>query len=216
MIKMVKRTKRNWRAEATKENIAEVASGLFAERGIANVAFDDIAKAAGYSRTTVYAHFASKDDIIHYLVLRTMENVYEATQKVIRQPMRADQQFRFLSYELINLCDEKPYYYRCMLEYIDASPEGRGQNPLLEEIYQLGEALNEDFAHIIDSGVQQGIFRDDLKVAPAGLILWSCLTTLISMTLNKRAYIESAMLSAQEFFDYGFDLILRTVLKRDV
>jgi hypothetical protein len=84
---------------------------------------------------------------------------------------------------------------------------------LLEEIYQLGETLNEDFALIIHAGVKQGLFRDDLQVAPAGLILWSCLTTLISLALSKRAYIESTMLSAQEFFDYGFDLILRTVLK---
>jgi hypothetical protein len=118
-----------------------------------------------------------------------------------------------VEFELMNLCEEKPFYYRTMLEYIDASPEGRAHNPVLDEVYHVGERLNDDFAQIVGLGVAQGVFRDDLNVAPTGLILWSCLTSLISLLHNKRKYIESEMLSAQEFYDYAFNLLLRTVLK---
>jgi AcrR family transcriptional regulator len=201
------------RAELTRENIAEAADHLFAERGIANVTFDDIAGAAGCSRTTVYAHFAGKDDIVNYIVLSSMGLVLKAMQKVMRQPARADRQLRFLGYELVNLCEERPFFYRYMLERIDASLEGRAENPALEEIYRMGERLNGDFARIIDAGVEQGVFRDDLAAAPTGLILWSCLTSLIGLLRNKREYIERDMLPAHEFFDYGFNLILRAVLK---
>lgn len=210
---MVEKRKHDTRTELTKENIIEVASGLFVERGITNVAFDDIAKAAGYSRTTVYAHFSGKEDIIHYIALRTMTQIHELMQKVIKQPVQADQQLKFVSYDLINICNDKPFYYKCMLEYLDASPEGRAKNPILEEIYQIGEKLNDGFACIIDAGVAQGIFRSDLSVLPTGLILWSCITSLISLLSNKQAYIESKMQSTQQFYDYGFNLILRTVLK---
>ncbi len=206
------KSKREQRLALTKENIIEVAGNLFAKKGIANVAFDDLAKEAGYSRTTLYSHFTGKDDIINYIVLRTMSTVHEAMQKAIRQPVRSDQQFRYLCYELISLCEDKPFYYKSMLEFIDASPDGRAQNPVLEEIYQIGEKLNGDFARIINTGVEQGIFRDDLNVLPTGLILWSCLTALISLLQNKQNYIEQHMLSKQEFLDYGFNLILRTVL----
>jgi len=210
---VVRESSRGQRVELTKEHIVEAASSLFVEKGIVNVAFDDIAKAAGYSRTTVYKHFAGKDDIIHYVALRTMISVHEAMHKAIRLPVRADQQLRLVSYELMNLCEEKPFYYRTMLEYIDASPEGRAHNPVLDEVYHVGERLNDDFAQIVGLGVAQGVFRDDLNVAPTGLILWSCLTSLISLLHNKRKYIESEMLSAQEFYDYAFNLLLRTVLK---
>ena len=208
----MRETKRGQRTDITKDNILETASRLFAVKGVANVAFDDIAKVAGYSRTTVYTHFSSKDDIVYSIALRTMVLVQEAMQKVVKQPVRADQQLRFLGYELINLCRERPFFYKCMLEYIDASPEGRAQNPILEEIYEVGEELNSVFAQIINTGVEQGVFRTGLLVAPTGLILWSCITSLVSLMQNKRRYIESEMLTIQEFYDYGFSLILSTVL----
>lgn len=210
---MTEKRKRNQRTEFTKENIITVASGLFAEKGITNVAFDDIAKAAGYSRTTVYAHFSGKDDIVHYIALQTMTAIHEVMQKVMRQPVQADQQLRFLSYELINICNDKPFYYKCMLEQIDASSAGRAKNPILEEIYQIGEKLNEDFSCIISTGVGQGIFRSDLHVLPAGLILWSFITSLISLLHNKQEYIDHKIMSVPEFYDYGFSLLLRIVLK---
>lgn len=206
-------SKREQRGDRTKENIVNIAGELFAARGITNVAIDDIAKAAGYSRTTVYSHFGSKDDIINYMVLRTMNIVLAAMHKVEKSTVQADQQFRLLCYELVALCDEMPFFYKCMLEYIDASLEGRQANPVLEEIYQRGEQLNEEFARIIASGVEQGIFRDDLNVVPTGLILSSCFTTLISIMQNKCRYIEAEMMSAPEFIDYGFNLILRSILK---
>lgn len=196
-----------------KDFIADISGRLISEKGISGVTYDDIAKAAGCSRTTVYAYFPCKDDIINYIALCAFRHISNIMQKVIKQPVRADEQLRLLSYELISLCDEKPFYYKCMLEHIDASPEGRKKNPILDEIYNLGEQLNKDFAQIIYLGVSQGIFRDDLKVKPAGLILWSFLATLISLLMNKRDYIESEMLSSQEFLDYGFWLLLRIVMK---
>lgn len=210
---MENKTKREQRVEGTKENIVNVAGDLFAMKGITNVAFDDIAKEAGYSRTTVYSHFSSKDDITNYIVLRTMNTVLNAIRKVVKSTAQADGQFRLLCYELVALCDDNPFFFKCMLEYIDASPEGRKNDPVLEEIYQVGEKLNEEFARMLAGGVEQGKFRSDLNVLPTGMILWSCLTSLISVIHNKRQYIEADMLTAEEFLDYGFALILRTVLK---
>ncbi len=43
-----------------RDNIASVASELFTERGISSTSMDDIAKAAGYSKATLYVYFATK------------------------------------------------------------------------------------------------------------------------------------------------------------
>ena len=40
-----------------RENIASAASSLFMEKGIRLVSMDDIAKAAGYSKATLYVYF---------------------------------------------------------------------------------------------------------------------------------------------------------------
>ena len=50
-----------------RENIASVASKLFAERGISSTSMDDIAKAAGYSKATLYVYFENKEEIVSIL-----------------------------------------------------------------------------------------------------------------------------------------------------
>lgn len=208
--------KDNFRMEQSKpmkNYITETAGKLFIEKGTTAVTYEDIAKAAGCSRTTVYSYFAAKEDIINYIVLSAFSHIRMIMQKISKQPLRADEQLRLLSYELISFCEEKPFYYKCMLENIDASPEGRKKNPLLEDIYNLGEQLNEYFTGIITLGISQGIFREDLKSRPAGLILWSFLTSLVGLMRNKKDYIESDILPMQDFLEYGFRMLLRIVMK---
>ena len=57
-----------------RDNIASVASELFAERGISATSMDDIAKAAGYSKATLYVYFENKEEIVSILVLDSMKN----------------------------------------------------------------------------------------------------------------------------------------------
>jgi len=48
----------------TTDDIATVALGLFAERGFAQVTMEDIARAAGVSRSTLYRRFPTKDHVV--------------------------------------------------------------------------------------------------------------------------------------------------------
>ena len=59
-----------------RENIASSASALFMEKGIAATSMDDIAKAAGYSKATLYVYFENKEEIISILVLESMKKLH--------------------------------------------------------------------------------------------------------------------------------------------
>ena len=60
-----------------RENIAAAASILFMKKGIAATSMDDIAKAAGYSKATLYVYFENKEEIVGILVLESMKKLYE-------------------------------------------------------------------------------------------------------------------------------------------
>ena len=46
-----------------RSNIASAASMLFMKKGITVTSMDDIAKAAGYSKATLYVYFKNKEEI---------------------------------------------------------------------------------------------------------------------------------------------------------
>jgi AcrR family transcriptional regulator len=63
---------REQKKQATREQIAEAARGLFKERGFDAVTVDEVARAAGVSRKTVFNYFATKEDLL-YSGLELME-----------------------------------------------------------------------------------------------------------------------------------------------
>ncbi|VDR38972.1 Potential acrAB operon repressor [Tsukamurella paurometabola] len=80
MIVMTSAARSTWSEAARSgaaERILDAASGLFAEHGVAAVGMDDIARAAGCSRATLYRYFANRDVLRSAYVLREMSRALD-------------------------------------------------------------------------------------------------------------------------------------------
>ena len=64
-------------APQRREVIERVATEVFAERGYAGAAMDEIARRSGVSAPVVYDHFASKQDLYERLLERTRDELLE-------------------------------------------------------------------------------------------------------------------------------------------
>jgi AcrR family transcriptional regulator len=64
----------------TREHLLDVAAGLFSEKGYNETTIEDIARAAGSSRATVYSYFSTKEDILRTLAVE----MWETTDAVYR------------------------------------------------------------------------------------------------------------------------------------
>jgi len=67
-----------------REEILQRASLLFYERGYGATSIRDIAEAVGISSSTMYHHFASKQDVLYAIVNRFMSEFVGATVPVLR------------------------------------------------------------------------------------------------------------------------------------
>lgn len=67
-----------------KEEILQRASLLFYERGYGATSIRDIADAVGISSSTMYHHFANKQDVLYAIVSRFMSDFVDATVPVLR------------------------------------------------------------------------------------------------------------------------------------
>lgn len=195
-----------------RENIASAASVLFMEKGIAETSMDDIAKAAGYSKATLYVYFENKEEIVGILVLGSMKKLYDYIASALVQQESTKSRYELICRGLVRYQEEFPFYFDMALSKINIDFENRDYLPEEKETYLVGEEINEKLRDFLTAGMENGELRDDLEIMPAIFNFWGMLSGMIQLAANKEAYIEKAMgLSKGQFLDYGFSMLYRSI-----
>ncbi len=197
-----------------RDNIAAAASALFAQQGVAATSMDEIAKAAGYSKATLYVYFASKDEIVSVLALESMRKLCACIASALEGEQTTRGKYDLICQALVRYQAEHPFYFQMTLETLKTDFSGPGCFPEDRETYQVGEEINEMIASLLRAGVAAGDLRAGLDVAPTAFSCWGMLAGLILLAANKQDYIQTAMgLSREDFLRQGFDRIYRSVEK---
>ena len=195
-----------------RENIVSAASALFMERGIAATSMDDIAKAAGYSKATLYVYFENKEEIVGILVLNSMKKLYDYISSALIQHKTTKARYDFICRGLVQYQEEFPFYFKMVLDKINIDFESQDYLPEEKETYQIGEAINEKIKNFLLSGMEKGDLRNDLDIMPAIFNFWGMLSGIIQLAANKEEYIKKSMgLSKIKFLEYGFSLVYHSI-----
>ena len=195
-----------------RENIASAASALFIERGIAATSMDDIAKAAGYSKATLYVYFENKEEIVGILVLNSMKKLYDYISSALIQHETTKARYDFICRGLVQYQEEFPFYFKMVLDKINIDFESGDYLPEEKETYQIGEEINEKIKNFLLSGMEKGDLRNDLDIMPAIFNFWGMLSGIIQLAANKEEYIKKSMgLSKVKFLEYGFSLVYHSI-----
>lgn len=200
-----------------RNTISTAADKLFMVNGVEKTTMDDIAKAAEYSKATLYVYFKSKDEIFHYITLKSMAVLHDRFSKILHKEVSAIDQYMSICETLAEFYEKHPLHFQSMLETIAADVDSRAESQILEDIYQTGEMLNDDIKVLLQKGVQEGVFKEDLPCVPTGLIHWAALSGIVSMGGKKQDYIgERTGMKKKEFMKFGFLMILNSILKGGV
>ena len=199
-----------------REKIASAASVLFMERGIAATSMDDIAKAAGYSKATLYVYFENKEEIVGILVLDSMKKLYHYIASALEQQQTTKEQYNFICRGLVQYQEEFPFYFKMVLDKINIDFESKDYLPEEKETYHIGEEINEKIKIFLLSGIKKGDLRGDLEIMPAIFNFWGMISGIIQLAANKEEYIKKSMgLSKEKFLEYGFSLVYHSIARSD-
>lgn len=199
-----------------RENIASAASVLFMEKGIIATSMDDIAKAAGYSKATLYVYFENKEEIIGLLVLDSMKKLYDYIASALEKQETTKARYDLICFGLVRYQEEFPFYFKMVLDKINIDFESQDYLPEEKETYQIGEEINEKLKDFLTSGMEKGDLRNDLKIMPTIFNFWGMLSGLVQLTTNKEKYIKNAMnLSKDQFLKYGFDMLYSSIANKE-
>lgn len=198
-----------------RENIASAASALFMEKGIAATSMDDIAKAAGYSKATLYVYFENKEEIVGILVLSSMKKLYDYIALALAQQETTEKRYDCICQGLVQYQEEFPFYFKMVLDKINVDFKNRNYLPEEKETYQVGEEINEKIKDFLISGMKKRDLRGDLEIMPTIFNFWGMLAGIIQLAANKEEYIKDVMgLSKKQFLEYGFDMLYCSIANR--
>ena len=200
-----------------RDTISAVAGTLFAEKGIEKTTMDDIAKKAEYSKATLYAYFKSKEEIFQYAALKGMHMLHNEFNKIASEDGGAINQYMAMCEVLANFYEKYPLYFQSMLDTIASDEQSRAQSEVLEAVYQVGESLNKNIENLLQKGVREGVFKEDLSCAPTGFVHWAALSGIVSMAGKKQEYVSQRMgLDKKEIMRFGFQIMLASIVKNGV
>ena len=80
--------------ERVKQQILQAALGLFAKWGLFKTTMEEIAKAAGKGKSTLYYYFKSKDEIFFDLAIHEFGAIFAKAQATIAQQTTAESKLR--------------------------------------------------------------------------------------------------------------------------
>ena len=200
-----------------RENIASAASILFMKKGIAATSMDDIAKAAKYSKATLYVYFKNKEEIVGILVLNSMKKLYDYIVFALEQQESTQSRYNFICNGLVQYQEEFPFYFKMVLDKINIDFENHNTLPEEKETYQIGEEINKKIKDFLIAGIEKGDLRNDLEIMPAIFNFWGMLSGIIQLAVNKEEYIKKSMgLSKKQFLEYGFSMLYYSIATKEI
>lgn len=172
-----------------REAILRAAVKVFARKGFFNSKVADIAKEAGIADGTVYLYFKSKDEILHSVFDRAMEEfISEGKREIaeITEPEVKLQKIARLHLERLSADRDLAIVFQVEL---------RGSTKFMEEFSGGGFAEYLDIIRqTITEGQKQGIFRQDLKPIVCAKILYGALDEMVTnWILSKKSYSLTPM-----------------------
>ena len=192
--------------------IAKAAERLFAQKGMEATSMDEIAKAAGYSKATLYVYFQSKEELVGLLVLESMQKLHRCLCRALEQPNSIRAKYDLLCRALVQYQQEFPFYFGLVLRQINIDFDAGACLPEEVETFQVGERINGAIRSFLEQGMAEGALRPGLCIVPTIFAFWGMLAGLVQTASNKEAYILREMKQTKaEFLQYGFDLLYRSI-----
>lgn len=202
--------------ETHRENIAAAAERLFSKQGVAAATMDSIAREAGYSKATLYVYFKNKEEIVGYLVLKSMRLLALYISQAISRPRPVREKYMGICNALSGYQEKYPYYFLLALGEINVNLERKDCLLAERETYAVGEQINSAVETFIREGIADGAFQPDIPVLQTVFLFWSTLAGLIQTATDKANYIQKTMgMSRRAFLDFGFEQLYKMIERRE-
>jgi AcrR family transcriptional regulator len=145
-----------------RDQIIDTARGLFGARGTTDVSMDDIASAAGVSRSTVYVYFANRDELLQACVQSMYDKIKDTVDEMSEDSAPPMDRLRAVMRGVLERIDESPAFFRLAMA-TQATSGAAGSAAVGGALMMIGLDMMRLLEDVISSGMDAGVFRPHLE-----------------------------------------------------
>lgn len=211
---MGRENKKDVVAALHREQIMKAAEKLFSEKGYVQTTIDDISKASEYSRRTIYAYYENKDDILHHIIEKGLQTLKVDIENAVNRDDDFVGKYKAICMAMSKYQREYPHSVHNVNSANSANFDFSGISDTVKNILLLGTEINTVLASFIETGKKNGIVRKDIIPMLTVYVLWSSITSLLTLTDTQGQFIcNQFSISENEFLDYGFKQLINSILE---
>ena len=157
-----------------RDRILHCAGEEFFRHGFSRVTVDEIAAKLGMSKKTVYKHFSSKDDLLREVTRFTINEMATRCADILH-----DERIAFVD-KLRNMMTSVGVNYSKLARPLIEDLQKHAPHIWKEIADFRTERINKDFDALLQEGMEQGIFRQDIDRQLILLIYSNAVQTIIN------------------------------------
>jgi AcrR family transcriptional regulator len=162
-----------------RNEIISTAQKLFQQYGLHKTTMEDIARAMGKGKSTLYYYYKSKEEIFDAVLRTEMNDVYHLSKEAVQKEQTASEKLKAFFSVSFQIAKSKVNLYKIVTEEMAIKDLSR-TNHVVKELNVKSVALVED---IFISGFVSGEFCDELR-GQAHLLAYSMVSAMRSLVMD--------------------------------
>lgn len=201
-----------------KEDILDAAEKVFFSKGYDKATMDEVAKEAEFTKKTLYAYFATKDEILYEVMLRGFIKLNQMIDEGLanNRDKHSIESIISMGYKFYEFGVQFPGYFRIIIDYENRAydfMDGK-DNPVIRECYTKGQYSFERLQELVQQGLEAGDIETGNDAMALSLLLWANLQGLLMLLFKKREFIDAQFhMTTESILKIWFDMLLKLVKK---
>ncbi len=143
-----------------RDELLELAAGMFAERGLRATTVRDIADAAGILSGSLYHHFASKEEMVDEVLRDFLDALFARYQQIVDtepNPLERLKGLFMASFDAIENRHAEVVIYQDEAKRLSSQPR-------FSYVEELNKRQRQMWVDVLQQGIDEGVFRPNLDV----------------------------------------------------
>ena len=172
------------------DRLLAVAADVFTERGYDGTSMEHLAHASGLSKSSLYHHIESKEQLLRLALERAVEPLYAVVEEPGATTGRAVDRLAYVIRGEVKVLAARLPYVTLLLRV-------HGNTDIERWALEQRRAFDKVVASLVQQAVDEGDLRPDLDAATTARLIFGMINSLVEWWRPARSGVESDAVAAQ-------------------